>query len=77
MCLVGKVVCFMTDIFRIFWYFFLHFHTNKFIKCCKVVVEDLTTVLNYIIKLWDFPEMWPDRLQSITSKSMQRNVTKN
>ena len=50
----------------------------EFIKYCKeLVAEDLTTVLNYIIELRDFPEIWAEGLRSVIFKSGQRNVVKN
>ena len=50
----------------------------EFIKQCKeLVAEDLTTVLNHIIELRDFPEIWAEGLRSVIFKSGQRNVLKS
>ena len=46
------------------------------IKYCKELVEeDLTTVLNYIIELRDFPEIWAEGLRSV--KIGSKNAVKN
>ena len=47
------------------------------IYCKEFVTEDLTAVLNCIIELRDFPEIWEEGLRSVIFKSSQRNIVKN
>ena len=50
----------------------------EFIKYCKeILLEDLTTIYNYIIESRDFPDIWAEGLRSVIFKAGQRNLVKN
>ena len=47
------------------------------IYCKEMLLDDLTTVFNYIIESRNFPEKWAEGLRSTISKAGQRSVVKN
>ena len=50
----------------------------EFIKYCEeILLEDLTTIYNYIIELRDFLDIWAEGLRSVIFKAGQRNLVKN
>ena len=50
----------------------------EFIKYYKeILLEDLTTIYNYIIESRDFPDKWVEGLRSVIFRAGQRNLVKN